>query len=174
MLWMVGRAEERKGDDRRIHRIMARVRVCGEEEVANGGAGRSHERLGRIRGLGVEDIEGKEEGGVMRREVRQEWEDQALVPGGVASVGVIGTGGRAAGGIEVGDDVGAEVAAAPVDVLQVLARDDGELQVERLERRHGRRLRRHRGWWSMEFRVSIRRRRVLLLLRVERRVGGRW
>jgi hypothetical protein len=100
---------------------MARVRVCGEEEVANGGAGRSHERLGRIRGLGVEDIEGKEEGGVMRGEVRQEWEDQALVPGGVVAVSVVRTGGRAAGGIEVGDDVGAEVAAAPVDVLQVLA-----------------------------------------------------
>jgi hypothetical protein len=55
--------------------------------------------------------------------VRLEREDQALVPGGFASVDVVETGGKAVGEIEVGDDIGAEVATAPIDVLQVLARD---------------------------------------------------
>jgi hypothetical protein len=76
---------------------------------------------------------GKDEGGVMRREVRLERGDQALVLGGFASVDVVETGGKAVGGIEVGDDIGAEVTTAPIDVLQVLARDNDELQVERLE-----------------------------------------
>jgi hypothetical protein len=80
----------------------------------------------------VEDVEGEDERGVVRREVGREREDDALVPGGLAAAGVVGAGGGAAGGVEVGDGVGAEVAAAPVDVLQVLARDDGDLQIEGL------------------------------------------
>jgi hypothetical protein len=126
----------------------------------------------------VENVKGEEEGGVVRREVGREREDQALVPGGFASAGVVGAGGGAAGGVEVGDDVGAELAAAPVDVLQVLARDDGELQIERLERCRGGRRRRHGRGWRLELGVSIRGRRVLVLVlvlvRVERGGGGRW
>jgi hypothetical protein len=118
----------------------------------------------------VENVKGEEEGGVVRREVGREREDQALVPGGFASAGVVGAGGGAAGGVEVGDDVGAELAAAPVDVLQVLARDDGELQIEGLERCRGGQG--HGRGWSLELGVSIRGR--LVLVRVERGGGRRW
>lgn len=120
----------------------------------------------------MEDVKREEERGVMRREVRWEREDQALVPGGFASAGVVGASGGAAGGVEVGDNVGAQVAAAPVDVLQVLARDYSELQIERLER--CRRRRRHRRRWSLELGVSIRGRGRRVRVRVERRGGGRW
>lgn len=65
----------------------------------------------------------------------REWEDDALVPRGLASTGVVGAGGGAAGGIQVGDGVGAEVAAAPVDVLEVLTRNDDDLQIHGLWRR---------------------------------------
>ena len=107
----------------------------------------------------------------MRREVRRELEGDALVPRGLAAAGVVGAGGGAAGGIEVGDGVGAEIAAAPVDVLQVLARDDGDLQIHGLggrPRRGG-----HRRGRGLVLRVGVlvRGERVLLeLVRVER--GG--
>ena len=144
---------------------MARVRVCGEEEVAERRAGGSDERLGRVGGLGVEDVEGQEDGGIVRGEVGREREDEALVPDWLAPAGVVGAGGGAAGGVEVGDDVGAEVTASPVDVLQVLPGNDGDLQIERLG---WRRWRRRRG---LELGVSIRRKGVLV--RVERRGGRR-
>lgn len=151
---------------------MARVRVCGEEEVAQRRAGGSDKRLGRIGGLGVEDVEGQEDGGIVRGEVRREREDEALVPGWLAPAGVVGAGGGAAGGVEVGDDVGTEVTASPVDVLQVLPGDDCNLQVERLV---GRRWwwRRHRRRRGLELGVSTRRKWVLVLVRVERRGGRR-
>jgi len=153
---------------------MARVRVCGEEEVAERRAGGSDERLGRVGGLGVEDVEGQEDGGIVRGEVGREREDEALVPDWLAPAGVVGAGGGAAGGVEVGDDVGAEVTASPVDVLQVLPGNDGDLQIERLGRRRGR-WRRHRRRWDLELGVSIRRKRVLMLVlvRVEGRGGRR-
>lgn len=150
---------------------MARVRVCGEEEVAERRAGGSDERLGRVGRLGVEDVEGQEDGGIVRGEVRREREDEALVPSGLATAGVVGAGGGAAGGVEVGDDVGAEVTASPVDVLQVLPGDDCNLKVERLGRRRWRR--RHRRRWGLELGVGIRRKRVLVLVRVEGRGGRR-
>lgn len=151
---------------------MARVRICGEEEVAERRAGRSDERLGRVGRLGVEDVEAQEDGGIVRGEgVGREREDEALVPGGFAPADVVGAGGGAAGGFEVGDDVGTEVTASPVDVLQVLPGYDCNLQVERLGRRHWRRQRRHRRRWGLELGVGSGRKRVLVLVRV--RVEGR-
>lgn len=47
----------------------------------------------------MEDVEGEEERGVVRREVGREREDDALVPGGLAAPGVVGAGGGAAGGV---------------------------------------------------------------------------
>lgn len=114
---------------------MARVRVCGVEEVAERRAGGSDERLGRIGGLRVENVEGEEDRWVVRGEVGREREDEALVPGWLAPAAVVGAGGGAAGGVEVHHDVGTEVATAPVDILQVLPGDDGNLQVERLRQR---------------------------------------
>jgi len=151
---------------------VARVRVCGEEEVAERRAGGSDERLGRVGGLGVEDVEGQEDGGIVRGEVGREREDEALVPDWLAPAGVVGAGGGAAGGVEVGDDVGAEVTASPVDVLQVLPGNDGNLQIERLGWRRWRR-RRHRRRRGLELGVSIRWKEVLVLVRVERRGGRR-
>lgn len=152
---------------------MDRVRVCGEEEVAERRAGGSDERLGRVGGFGVEDVEGQEDGGVVRGKVGRERKDEALVPGRLAPASVVGAGGGAAGGVQIDDDVGAEVAATPVDVLQVLPRDDCNLQVERLRRPRWWR-RRHRRLWRLELGVGTRRRkRVRVLVWMEGR-GGRW
>lgn len=134
-LWAAGRAEEWQADESGGCGIVARVRVCGEEEVAERRAGGSDERLGRIGGLRVENVEGQEDGGVMRGEVGRKREDEALVPGWFAPAAVVGAGSGAAGGVKVHHDVGTEVATAPVDILQVLPADDGNLKVERLWQR---------------------------------------
>lgn len=116
----------------------------------------------------MEDIEGEEQRRIVRGEVGREREDDALVPCRLAAADVVGAGGGAAGRVEVGDDVGAEVAAAPVDVLQVLARDDGHLQIDSFEWRRGGR-RRHRRRRGLVLGLRVRGKRVLvLMLRVER------
>jgi hypothetical protein len=134
-LWTAGRAEERQADESGGCGIVARVRVRGVEKVAERRAGGSDERLGRIGGLRVENVEGQEDGGVVRGEVGRKREDEALVPGWFAPAAVVGAGGGAAGGVEVDHGVGTEVATAPVDILQVLPGDDSNLQVERLRQR---------------------------------------
>lgn len=84
----------------------------------------------------MEDLEGEDDVTGVRY-----GEGEALVPHGTGGAGVIGLGGDAAVRIEVENSAGLEVAAAPVDVLQVLGGDDGDLglQRERLRRRGGRR-----------------------------------
>ena len=84
--------------------------------------------FGGLGGLGVEDLE--REGGVAEGE--GEGEDEALVPDGSGGSGVVGFGGLAAVRVDPEDDVGFEVAVPPIDVLEVLGGDDGDVEVVEL------------------------------------------
>jgi len=78
-----------------------------------------------VRGFGVEDLEGEE--GVVEWE--REGEGEALVPDGGGVAGVVGFGGQTALGVHPENDVGLQIAVLPVDVLEVLRRHDGEVQI---------------------------------------------
>lgn len=108
--------------------IMEVVEV-GEEEADGGDEG-----FGGIGGFGVEDLE-VEKGvsdGVRERE------GETLVPDGGGVAGVVGFGGETAVGVDPEDDVRLEVAVFPVDVLEMLGGDDGEVEIHRLRRRRTR------------------------------------
>lgn len=93
--------------------------------------------FGCLRRLGVENFDREEEEGFRGRE--RDGKDEALVPDRAGGAGIIWLGRGAAIGVEVGNDVGLEIAASPVDVLEVLGGDDGYLEVERPQRRRRRR-----------------------------------
>lgn len=83
----------------------------------------------------MEDLEGEER--LVERE--REGEREPLVPDGSGRPGLVRFGGEAAVRVDPEHGVGLEIAVLPVDVLQVLGGDDGELQVQRLGRRWSRR-----------------------------------
>lgn len=120
-------------------------RICGStgercleiDEVLEGKSGGADEGLGGLGGLGVENVDGKGEGRVVRGE--GEGKVEALVPNRAGGSGVVGFGGGATLGIEVGDSVGLEVAVAPVNVLEMLCGDDSDLEINGLHSRRRRR-----------------------------------
>lgn len=65
-----------------------------------------------------------------RRRGGGEGEEEPLVPDGGSGTVVVGFGGESTAGIDPEYGVGAEVAGAPVNVLQVLGGDDGYVEEE--------------------------------------------
>lgn len=59
-----------------------------------------------------------------------------LVPHRFDGGGIVGTGGETVVLVKVQNNVGFQVTVTPVDILQVLGRDDGNDQVEWLRRGH--------------------------------------
>lgn len=129
-LGTAGRAAELEGSDGRGRAVDAAADCegVGVEEVLDGGSGGADKGLGGLGGLGMEDVEGEEKKGFGRGE--GDGKREALVPDGASGAGVVGLGGDAAVGIEVGHNVGLEVAVSPIDVLEVLRGDDGDLEVQ--------------------------------------------
>lgn len=58
---------------------------------------------------------------------RGKWEEKAFVPHGTRGSSVVGLGGRSTLRVQVGDSIGFKITEAPIDVLQVLRGDDGDL-----------------------------------------------
>lgn len=79
----------------------------------------------------MEDLDGEQR--FLRRQ--REREDETLVPDGFGRAGIIRFSGETAVGVNPEDDVGLEIAVTPVDVLQVLGGDDGDVDVVGFRRR---------------------------------------
>lgn len=129
-LWAAGRAMELEGSDALLAVVVVVVRG-GDEEVLEGAAEGGDEGLGGLRGLGVEDLEGKDGvGGIVDVvEWEWDWDGEPLVPDGTGGAAVVRLGGELVVRIEPEDGIGLELAVAPVDVLQVLGRNDRQIQI---------------------------------------------
>lgn len=90
--------------------------------------------FGGLGGFRVKNFEGEDGIG----EGEGERDRELFVPDGSGRAAVVGLGGEAAIGIDPEDGVGLEVAILPVDVLEVLGVDDGEVELEGLRRRDAR------------------------------------
>lgn len=117
-----------------------KIRVLIVKEAIKGDAGGADEGLGCLRGFRVEDVYGqidlrKIAAAFFNTTIREGQRGKHLVPDGFDTAGVVGLGGGAAVGINIGDDVGLQIAVPPVDVLQMLSGDDCDFEIQRRTRR---------------------------------------
>lgn len=87
----------------------------------------------------MENLKGEE--GILERLGKRE--SEALVPDGAGRTRVIGFGGETTIRVDPEDNIGLEIPVFPVDVLEMLGRDDGEVEIQGLRWRRARR--RHAG-----------------------------